>query len=912
MGMSHRDNNPIEFEAAFEALMGHRPLRWQVRLFGQFSSRQIPRICELPTGLGKTSVIPIWTIALARQALERKISLPRRLVYVVNRRTVVDQATNVVERIRERLLDPSNSRWSSHERMLLEIGLALRSLASTQGPLLAVSTLRGELADNEDWKVDPARPAIVVGTIDMIGSKLLFSGYGDGRYWRAQHAGLVGQDSLIVHDEAHLTPAFSDLLHLVAEVQRKSNEPRPIHVMELSATSRGSNGATLSLTPEDETDDVVRARLDAKKLLHLHPAGRGEALDRLVKICMEHENTKKKVLVYLRLPEDAEKVAHHLNSALKDDNQERTALLTGTIRGYERDRLVREEPVYQAFLNPDAPVDHTIYFVSTSAGEIGIDIDADHLVCDTSTLDSMIQRLGRVNRRGGTGREARVDVVIPAEEQSNNGNPSTFEEAIRATKAILNEWTNEASEVIDVGPRALGTLLAAIDDNRRVKAFAPKPTTLPLTDILLDKWSLTTVTEEMPGRPEVSAYLHGLDNDPPETYVAWRKEITLLSEANLNSDMLEAWFDACPIEAQERLHNRTDHVKKMLDALLAAHRRRHQDRDDFQVVLLNERGKASWYRLSAIVEKEFQQLAYRTLVLPTEAGGLTAEGLLNSGAIDVVADVAEVTAGNTKRTRRERWVLTRQGGIERYDRLMGGECAESPMPALIERERIILSSPFEGAEEVEDGTWLLLMSRPAEAVSEGAEAARMEQTLKSHSERIGRYIGSLAGALLVQDHIKEELVAAGKWHDQGKDRLVWQRYARNPDLTNNPLAKSPRYLDGRSLGGYRHEFGSLLDAREDMMKLGLPDPDLILHLIAAHHGWARPHFERSAQDNTHTTAENEEAAAEVMRRFGRLQQRFGRWGLAWMEALVRCADIAASKPDVVLPPASEDQGRAGA
>jgi len=33
----------------------------------------------------------------------------------------------------------------------------------------------------------------------------------------------------------------------------------------------------------------------------------------------------------------------------------------------------------------------------------------------------------------------------------------------------------------------------------------------------------------------------------------------------------------------------------------------------------------------------------------------------------------------------------------------------------------------------------------------------------------------------------------------------------------------------------------------------------------------------------------------VMRRFGRLQQRFGRWGLAWLESLLRCADIAASR-----------------
>ncbi|HEV8259694.1 MAG TPA: hypothetical protein VGQ19_02925, partial [Burkholderiales bacterium] len=75
-----------------------------------------------------------------------------------------------------------------------------------------------------------------------------------------------------------------------------------------------------------------------------------------------------------------------------------------------------------------------------------------------------------------------------------------------------------------------------------------------------------------------------------------------------------------------------------------------------------------------------------------------------------------------------------------------------------------------------------------------------------------------------------------------------------------------------------------------------PEADLILHLIAAHHGRARPHFEFGAWDSErHTTVQNAEAAQEVLRRFGRLQQRFGRWGLAWLESLLRCADALGSR-----------------
>ena len=96
------------------------------------------------------------------------------------------------------VLAPDDSRWSKHSETLRAVAGALRKLGSTGSLPVAVSTLRGELADNEEWKADPARPAIIVGTIDMIGSKLLFSGYGDGRYRRSQHAGLIGQDSFII------------------------------------------------------------------------------------------------------------------------------------------------------------------------------------------------------------------------------------------------------------------------------------------------------------------------------------------------------------------------------------------------------------------------------------------------------------------------------------------------------------------------------------------------------------------------------------------------------------------------------------------------------------------------------------------------------------------------------------------
>lgn len=867
-------------------------MKWQERLFERFIENDIPAVCDLPTGLGKTSVIPIWLIALTAKTVRGSFNLPRRLIYIVNRRTVVDQATDLVEKMRNRLLDPNNPSWSKHTHELETLANSLRNLSSGLDDLpIAISTLRGELADNEEWKTDPARPAIIVGTIDMVGSKLLFSGYGDRKNRRAHHAGLVGQDSLIVHDEAHLTPAFSDLLRSIVESQRQANELRPVHVLELSATARGKYDNLFTLEMVDEQDRIVQQRLDTKKYLQFHEAAENNVEAMLVELAWKHDASALKVLIYARSPESAHKVADALGKKIGDNSTSRVALLTGTIRGYERDRLTRENPVYRALLDYDQSVEQTVYLVSTSAGEVGIDLDADHLVCDLTPLDSMIQRLGRVNRRGGKDRQAKIDVVVQKTDANSKDKVSEFERAMQATYAILERLPYNGNNVHNASPRSLREFLKGHRDVEKGKAFSPTPVTPSLTDILLDTWSLTSINKVMSGQPEVEPYLHGLANDPPETYLAWRREVVLLDKANADAETLRDWFLACRIEAHEQMRDRTDHVKKTLQVLFK-NQSKKTAAYDIPVVLLNERGDAELKHLSEIIVKEFN-LAYRTVVLPFEAGGLTPQGALDGKAIDPVveADVAEAAIYTGGGPQRERWIVTqREEGVHQWKPLLTGAKTSSPPANLREYKRVTLQEPIEGAEEETEVRHLVLMVSPIRSVLENPEKA---QTLEQHSNYIKQYARRIARALKLDD-LEEALVTAASWHDRGKDRPVWQRYACNPDLVT-PLAKSPKYLHWRALGGYRHEFGSLVNATAESLLEKHPERDLILHLIAAHHGWARPHFEPRAWDPTCTTLKNEQTTIEVMRRFAQLQQRFGRWGLAWLETLLRCADIAASK-----------------
>jgi CRISPR-associated endonuclease/helicase Cas3 len=156
------------------------------------------------------------------------------------------------------------------------------------------------------------------------------------------------------------------------------------------------------------------------------------------------------------------------------------------------------------------------------------------------------------------------------------------------------------------------------------------------------------------------------------------------------------------------------------------------------------------------------------------------------------------------------------------------------------------------------------------------------------------------------------LKTAAALHDTGKTRDLWQNAMRAP-RDGRPYAKTKGGGDGKALGGYRHEFGSLRDLSPDLSLSHLPPAlaheidaarrqlselpetvrDLALHLIAAHHGDARP--EIAPVDPDALPLDSAKLVNAVALRFARLQRQWGPWGLAWWESLLRAADWAASR-----------------
>jgi len=125
----------------------------------------------------------------------------------------------------------------------------------------------------------------------MIGSRLLFSGYGVTPKMRPYHAGFLGADALVVLDEAYLSPPFEALLKTIARAPDRAYSPRSeedrnivpcFHLMSLSATGRDENhvdgDSIFRLGRADYKDRVITKRLGAAKLLRLDKVEDAKAL----------------------------------------------------------------------------------------------------------------------------------------------------------------------------------------------------------------------------------------------------------------------------------------------------------------------------------------------------------------------------------------------------------------------------------------------------------------------------------------------------------------------------------------------------------------------------------------------------------------------------------------------------------
>lgn len=1025
-----------DFRDRFKHLTGYDPFDWQERLFRKFLNGDFPDACDVPTGLGKTSVMAIWLIALGHLLKAKDRKIPLRLVYVVDRRVIVDQATDEAEKLWETLRQALPDKSSP----LHPLAQTLRE-ASMRGAesLIALSTLRGQKADNREWCLDPSRPAIIVGTVDMIGSRLLFSGYGKvGINHRSLQAGLLGQDTLVVIDEAHLSPVFVSTLLDIKQAVQKTPSLRPFHVMSLSATLGGHGSKILVIDESRELqNEQARLRLNAKKQIEFLPfdqtakakegkkASRKEVdeafAERLVDRVIQNERAAgpecaRSVVMFVRTVDLVNMLAEKLGTELeklavrnevgesvdkkelkklRDGIEGRILKMTGEMRGYERDRkqLVGSAK-FQAFLperNRETPRP-TQYLIATSSAEVGVNLDADDGLCDLSTLDSMIQRIGRINRFGRT--ESTITVVV--DEQGLNAFASAYgkdEErrqtvsrltaeidqlqsrlmAAPADKAAKKEIQKEIKareserkklekKVADNGagniepadaklyftwkalkvgedetgrtnasPLALRDLLAA-----NQKALPEPPVCPPFDEARIDDWAMTSLKQSDYQRPLVQYWLRGvIEDESAQTTFVWRLDLDHVSFAggvgDENDEVLSQRIvelaTAIPIQPKERANIATSRAAILLKALAVKF-------PDRPVVLINSGGEAKAYALLTFKDNNdiFETLAFSTVILPCLVGGLDGDGNPTANLKDSrpVADVIE-----QEHKEWTRYLISRHSSdsysMRPYGQI-GDEADEAqvfsswqaairwvPKDMGVCDNAKEIQKAFAEVKEDKEGeartvSYIAFFFNPKAGKDEEKALLEADRLLREEDDEVGSlgllqtrtvaehdadvelYVRNLAERIGLPDDIIEALAAAGFRHDKGKAREWWQKAVGNfEEFASRPIAKSDKNSFDHSFNqGYRHEFGSLVESLEDKELKAHPHRDLILHLIAAHHGYARPHFPERAFDRNQPKPLNRQIAHETMLRFNLLQRKYGWWQLAYLEAVLKGADAMAS------------------
>ena len=827
------------------------PFPWQRRLFDLFRSGHIPDALDLPTGLGKTSVMACWLLAHAASG-GTATPLPRRLAYVVDRRAVVDQASTEAERL--------FGRW--------------KAVAGAEAPDLWLATLRGQHFDSGEWTRHPADLAIVIGTVDMIGSRLLLSGYGVSPRMRPIHAGLLGLDTLLVLDEAHLSPAFAALgREISANPTLAGSGTHPVasfHFMALSATQSNPDGRrlVLGLDDSDRAHRTVSQRLSARKMLEIR---QGASSEDVLSAVREVATPSARVIVFLDSRSMAEKVA----SALKKLFEENSVLLfTGGRRGWERKRA-EADLVKFGFLpgsSPDGPVR---ILVATAAAEVGVDLDADHAVMDLVAWERMVQRLGRVNRRGRGA--ARVLICDGGQSEARGADLS-------ACRTLFERLTSGSPAALIEAAAAAPDLCAA--------ATTPEPLRPPLSRAEIDAWSLTTLRDH-PGRAEVAPFLRGWVDDDPQVRLVWRRHLPVREQGAAEPEAERtAFFEAAPLHLSEVLEIEIgpfrEWLKKRLKTKFETRRQENGDPPaiggtEAVALFVGADGRVSdRWSLDALRERLggaradrfLANLTSGTLVLDARIGGLSEAGML-----DAARDEPPPTADG-----QDDWSELAGFFVDRVHDVPAALAARPEPPP-----RLVLPLTVE-----EDGDALLVRGS-ASSAEDGRSDHRSRGPavrLDDHTEHVRQEVARIAAGLGLSPGLCDLLDHAARLHDLGKASRHWQTAMMAPE--GGPWAKTRRG-NGKALGGYRHEFGSLLAALEDPALRDLPpdDRELVLHLIASHHGNARPFIAAHGGDQGPPST-NELHAQEVAQRFAALHRRWGPWGLAWWEAVFRAADRAAS------------------
>lgn len=950
------------FSEVFEAIHGSQPFPWQRRLADQVLERGWPALLDLPTGAGKTSALDIALYVLVRAA-DR---MPRRTVLVVDRRIVVDEAAERARKIQRALR-------TATEGPLAAFADALRALwhPEDRNPFL-VSVMRGGMPRDDDWARAPDAPVLGMSTVDQIGSRVFFRGYGLSPRSASIHAGLLGNDTLVLLDEVHLAEPFRQTLAAARALRQPNGLPDRYAVVQMSATPGATKVAdTFSIDRSDDhgsdrTHPVLGARLRASKIATLMPVkvtgdDEGKKLETVAEQAvlaarkLQSEGAKV-VGIILNRVDGARRAYAQLAGVASTDR----ILVTGRMRPIDRDVVVRELQ-RRAGPRDRSASERPLVVVATQCLEAGADLDFDGLVTECASLDALRQRFGRLDRRGDL-KTSRAVILGRSDSVGRDDADPIYGDALRATWTWLT--TIARGGTVDFG-------LEALPPAPSVDVLAPRQDAPVLLPGHLDAWAQTSPRPDFD--PDLALWLHGPQRPGMDVQVVFRADLVLPEQRDAEATEAIVRLTAARPSSLEALSIPIGAARRWLageaavpiadvvagDIETSAVERRTEREEPPAVALRWRAEDSAWVRASDIRPGD-------TLVVPAALGGIR-DGSFDPDSKTPVSDVGDLAALRGRAIAQlrlgpaclEPWALPPESAadapspkpeqtaqelrtqVRDWATSLPGQRPAASLAtdlewvafrdALRDRRKLRVAADASGGAVVSvhvEPAQLRDQVEVADAVTEDDDSpfCGVDLSLRQHSSDVRDVARRFANGLGLPEPLAKDLALAAWLHDVGKADDRFQRWLVGGSevaaaALDEPLAKSRfpkaspterRAAQARAgyPTGYRHELLSVAMASSSHAALaGAHDRDLVLHLVASHHGYARPFapFEDHPEDIAVTLPHGEveltattrhrlaRLGSEMPERFFALQDRYGWWGLAWLEAVLRLADHRASR-----------------
>jgi len=961
-----------QFAEFYRAVHGFDPFPWQSRLAKRVCDGTWPRAIALPTAAGKTACIDIAVFALGCQ----QENAARRIFLVVDRRIVVDQASlhanklakaldrsnhGVLRECADSLRDIAEPGWlqltSGDRQRFLEKRWAIQDepdagkrqkliqkLTDDERAWYEVSpldcyALRGGMYRETAWTRSPLQPIVIASTVDQVGSRLLFRGYGVSDSMKPIHAGLIGNDALILLDEAHCAKPFDQTMQAVENYRRWNEPSTPFQFVSITATPSGevAEDQIIRADEKDHEDPVLGKRITASKsatLVVTEKAKGRNATAELVKVLEKHARELSNEFACVGIIVNRVKTARELCKKIGSD----AVLLTGRMRPLDRDKLF-DERLRPLLSNANGAPPK--FVIGTQCLECGADFDFHALVTECASLDALRQRFGRLNRVAKRA-TAKAVVVIRGDQveprEKDNERDAVYGNSLPDTWKWLQDHADGKSDDgvprIDFGVSSIRKKWDETSAEIRVAVTAPSSDAPVLFPAHLDCW-VQTNPRPTPD-PDPALFLHGPSKPgQPDVQVVFRSD--------LGNDSAK-WADIvslCPPSSSEAAPVPISVFRKWLageaidDQSGDVEGEAFTPEDDKEDVAgrfaLCWRGPEKSTSISEPKEIRPNQV----YVIPCSAPDV-------SSLCDFIGETPSDYAEEAFQRSRDKALLRlpelnipdgagRAEEITLVSEAIGAveDRLTDDSPAWLRwavkslkaaKTRDVDSHPLGGS--VVTGKRRLRQFDPTHLDdSEPAESFRGQAvTLIDHSRGVAEHAkGFAAGCGLDADLYYQ----TGLWHDLGKLDPRFQamlkqsspRTAVGDDLAKS--ARSPRTKRERDEAREVHRYPS--GARHELLSAALvatkTEDDLLLHLIATHHGCGRP-FAGSAEENDAAkkpfktpelfgqtfelpTAAQQIAAwnAELPERFWRVVRSFGWWGAAYREAIFRLADHAQSRAE---------------